>query len=67
VNSVDKGDNLEVIVWCDHVPVSKNPLFSTTPNVVVSTGRSVYLVVEESKVKLLCWNCVLKATRQNQV
>jgi len=51
------------IVWCDHKEVHQNPFSSTTPNVVVGGKSSTYLVVEESKIKLLCFHCLLRATR----
>ena len=62
-DSVDNGDNYRRLVWCEHLRVDKNPLFSTTPNVAVGNIGTLYLVLEEGKVKLLCSICVMKAVQ----
>jgi len=38
-----------------------NPLLSTTPNVALKSDRSMYLVVEELKIKLVCHSCLSRS------
>lgn len=63
MNSVDTGDKLKEIVWCDHVSVIRNPLFSAMPNVCIERGPRTYLVVEEGRIKLVCTNCMMNSTK----
>jgi len=66
VNSVDNGDNLEVlkeIVWCNHLEVVTMPLKGTkTPHIFLHDGP-VYLVVEENKVKMICPFCWVESAK----
>jgi len=57
------GDKLEVteVIACPHVKVTQNPLCSITLNVAVANIPSVYLVVEDSKIKLVCPSCLIKS------
>lgn len=67
MDSVDKVEVKEVVA-CPHIPMQNNPLMSTTPNIVLSWPTNqgvgdgkrycVYLVVEESKIKLICSRCL---------
>jgi len=65
VNSVDIGDNLTVlevgrIMACTHFQLTENPLLSLVPNVGIGGPLSFVLVVEEQKIKLVCWSCLKK-------
>jgi hypothetical protein len=60
VETVDRiGLYVKEIAACNHISMMPNPLLSTTPNVAVHSTRTVYLVVEESKVKLICPSCLI--------
>jgi len=60
VETVDKI-YVEEVVACPHVAMVNNPLLSTTPNVVVRMSGSLYLVVEELKIKLVCHSCLSRS------
>lgn len=63
MDTVDNSEKIYVkeVVACPHIPMVNNPLLSTTPNVVLRPVGSVYLVVEESKIKLLCHSCLQRS------
>jgi hypothetical protein len=50
------------VIACEHFRLVKNPLLSDVPNVAVYGGHSFALVVEEGKIKLVCWPCVNLST-----
>ena len=66
-SAVDSVDNYRRFVWCEHLALVQNPLFSPTPNVAVTGIRTLYLVLEECKVKLLCGTCLLASTMEKTV
>lgn len=63
MNTVDIGKlSQEITVGrlqaCHHFEVKNNPLFSGVPNVGIGGVLSFVLVVEERKIKLVCWACM---------
>lgn len=60
MDSVDKVEVREVMA-CPHISMVNNPLLSTTPNVALKSDRSMYLVVEELKIKLVCHSCLSRS------
>lgn len=65
MNSVDKIVGLEAlsyrgVIGCPHIYFMPNPLCSDVLNVGVSASASYVLVVEEGKIKLVCWTCLRK-------
>ena len=60
METVDKIEVKEVVA-CPHIVMMNNPLLSTTPNVAVKSTGTVYLVVEELKIKLVCNSCLSRS------
>lgn len=60
--AVSDGKRLQVM-GCEHLRLVRNPLLSDVPNVAVYGGHSFVLVVEELKIKLVCWDCVNRSMR----
>lgn len=63
MKTVDIGDNVPQItvgrvMSCQHFGLIENPLLSAVPNVGIDGPRSFVLVVEEQKIKLICWDCL---------
>lgn len=54
MNSVNNGDRLREVTWCDHAALSQTNMFGPPVLFII---RETYLVVEEGKVKLVCKNC----------
>jgi radical SAM superfamily enzyme len=48
---------------CDHLIIGCNPLRSDIVNISVSGRPSLLLVVENGKIKMLCWDCAAKAVQ----
>jgi hypothetical protein len=63
VDSVDSGDKILVghVVACPHVSTVNNPLLSLTPNVAIKSSGTVYMIVEEGKIKLVCNSCLTRS------
>jgi hypothetical protein len=51
------------VMGCEHLRLVRNPLLSDVPNVAVYGGHSFVLVVEEGKIKLVCWDCVNRSMK----
>lgn len=58
MNSVDIV-NFQVL-GCPHLNMVRDPLFAAAPNVAVYGTYTFVLVVEQNKVKLMCWDCCKK-------
>lgn len=58
---------IQKVMACEHLSTMNNPFLSTTLNVAVKSTRTVYLVVEELKINLLCSICGIRtcSTLQN--
>lgn len=54
--------NYHRVLACEHIQLSANPLTSDVLNVAISGSLSHVLVVEEQKVKLICWKCVRESS-----
>jgi hypothetical protein len=52
------------VMGCEHLRLVRNPLLSDVPNVAVYGGHSFVLVVEQGKIKLVCWACVNRSLLQ---
>jgi hypothetical protein len=67
VNSVDSGENLAEVVWCDHVS-AHGQWFSDQKVPAVSIyqprGKKIWLVVEGGKVKVMCETCFMIAVQR---
>ena len=56
METVDYGDNIREVVWCDHVPVRMHFPINLTAYLEVMAAHH-FLIVEENKMKLLCKTC----------
>jgi ferritin-like protein len=67
VETVDNGNwvewaNYGTIIACEHILLTADPLLSQTLNVAVSAERCFILVIEEKKIKLICWACIHRSS-----
>lgn len=47
------------VIACEHLNMAPNPFVrSDVLNVAISGNRSFVLVVENGKIKLVCWTCL---------
>lgn len=53
------------VLGCEHLALSANPLNGITLNVGISGSLSHLMVVEQGKIKILCWSCVEKSVSMN--
>lgn len=59
------GKNIKEVVWCNHIRAFAG-LIDTVPVVSVRAEPLLNLVVEETKIKLLCGICLMKALEIRQ-
>jgi len=59
----DKSNSLREFLWCDHAPVGVPTLKDGVAHLVILPERSVHLVVEQGKIKILCHPCFCVATQ----
>lgn len=63
MDTVDKkiddmlGCGVSQVVWCDHVSAKGDFLKAHVPTILIESCPTI-MVVEEGKVKLLCWACL---------
>lgn len=60
MQTVDSVDKLNEAVWCNHV-TAKGMWFAEGKTAISVTGPACYIVVEETKIKILCPTCFMKA------
>lgn len=57
MDTVDKSDKLEEIVWCDHLRLIPSPLIRSSVSHAYLPPQKTYIIVEQRKIKLLCPEC----------